>query len=94
MNNYDVIMLHPPAIYDFRKKPLFPGALGASVEQIQFNKVPIGMLSIAEYLDRHGYRVMVDNLGDRMINSQLFDPREHLAKLPAPGSVKNCTPAL
>ncbi|RPH75365.1 radical SAM protein, partial [bacterium] len=47
-------------------------------------KVPIGMLSIAEYLDRHGYRVMVDNLGDRMINSQLFDPVDHLQKLSAP----------
>ena len=84
MNNYDVIILHPPAVYDFRKKPLFPGALGATVEQVQFNKVPIGMLSIAEYLDRHGYRVMVDNLGDRMVNSQLFDPVDHLQKLSAP----------
>jgi B12-binding domain/radical SAM domain protein len=84
MSNYDVIIVHPPAVFDFRKKPLFPGALGATVEQVQFNKVPIGMLSIAEYLDRHGYRVMVDNLGDRMVNSPLFDPVEHLRKLSAP----------
>ena len=84
MSNYDVIIIHPPAVFDFRKKSLFPGALGASVEQVQFNKVPIGMLSIAEYLDRHGYRVMVDNLGDRMIDSRLFDPIEHLEKLSAP----------
>src|SRR6185369_13472506 len=31
-----------------------------------------------------GYRVMVDNLGDRMVNSPLFDPVEHLRKLSAP----------
>jgi B12-binding domain/radical SAM domain protein len=63
---------------------MFPGALGASVEQVQFNKIPIGMLSLAEYLDRYGYKVIVDNLGDRMINSRNFDPREHLQNLSAP----------
>jgi B12-binding domain/radical SAM domain protein len=84
MSNRDVIIIHPPAVFDFRKNPLFTGALGASAEQVQFNKVPIGMLSLAEYLDRHGYNVIVDNLGDRMINSKLFDPLEHLQKLSAP----------
>jgi len=83
MTNYDVVIIHPPAVYDFRKKPLFPGALGASVEQVQFNKVPIGMLSLAEYLDRHGYKVIVDNIGDRMINSTIFDVRQYLKKLSA-----------
>ena len=84
MADHDVIIIHPPAVFDFRRKPMFPGALGASVEQVQFNKVPIGMLSLAEYLDRHGYRVMVDNLGDRMINSRTFNPEQHLKELSAP----------
>ncbi len=83
MSTYDVIIIHPPAIYDFRKKTVFTGALGSSVEQIQFNKVPIGMLSIAEYLDRHGYRVMVDNIGDRMVSSPHFDAEQHLRHLSA-----------
>ena len=84
MSSYDVIILHPPAVFDFRTRPQFPGALGATTEQVQFSKVPIGMLSIAEYLDRHGYKVIVDNLGDRMISSRTFDVREHLRKLSAP----------
>lgn len=84
MSSYDVILIHPPAIYDFRTKPIFHGPLGGSVEQIQFNKVPIGMLSIAEYLDRHGYRVIVDNLGDRMIHTPGFNPEEHLRQIDAP----------
>jgi len=84
MAGYDVIILHPPAVFDFRDKPLFPGALGGSVEQVQFNKVPIGMLSIAEYLDRHGYRVIVDNLCDRMVANSDFDPLRHLKELSAP----------
>ncbi len=78
MSKYDIILFHPPAIYDFRSRPMFPGMLGRTVEGLQFSKVPIGMLSIAEYLDRHGYRVVLDNLGDRMINSPDFDVDRHI----------------
>jgi B12-binding domain/radical SAM domain protein len=82
MPSYDIIIFHPPAHYDFRRKPLFPGALGRSVEGVQFTKVPIGMLSLAEYQDRHGFKVIVDNLGDRMVNTPGFDVEEH---------IKNCS---
>jgi radical SAM superfamily enzyme YgiQ (UPF0313 family) len=78
MTYYDVILFHPPAIYDFRHSPMFPGAFGRSVEGLQFTKVPIGMLSIAEYLDRNGYRVILDNLGDRMTSDPEFDPEKHI----------------
>ncbi|MCL5736960.1 MAG: cobalamin-dependent protein [Actinobacteria bacterium] len=84
MPAYDVILIHPPAVYDFRRRPIFPGALGRSVEKVQFNKVPIGMLSIADYLDRHGYKVVVDNLCDRMITIPGFDVEEHLRGCSAP----------
>jgi B12-binding domain/radical SAM domain protein len=76
--NYDVVFFHPPAIYDFRTKPIFPGLLGATVEQIQYSKVPVGILGIADYLDRHGYKVVVDNLSDRMINQKEFNVEEHI----------------
>ncbi|MBE0599012.1 MAG: radical SAM protein [Desulfuromonadales bacterium] len=84
MKNNDVIIIHPPAIFDFRKKPMFTGALGSTAEQVQFNKVPIGMLSMAEYLDRHGFKVVVDNLADRMLESPTFDPVAHLRQITAP----------
>ncbi len=80
---YDVILIHPPAVYDFREKPIFPGALGRDMATVQFNKVPIGMLSIADYLDRHGYQVVVDNLCDRMLTSPGFDVEQHLRALSA-----------
>lgn len=83
MPSYDVMIVHPPAVYDFRRKPLFPGALGRSVEGIQFTKVPIGSLSLAEYVDRHGYKAIVDNLGDRMINIPGFDVEQHIKKCSA-----------
>ena len=84
MASFDVVLIHPPAVYDFRRKPIFPGALGPSVEAVQFTKVPIGMLSIAEYLDRHGYNVLLDNLGDRMTTIAGFDVEAHLSKYSAP----------
>ena len=57
--DYDVLLLHPPAIYDFRKKAIFPGPIGYTVggSTTQFITPSIGVLSIAEYLDRHGYSV-------------------------------------
>lgn len=75
---YDVILIHPPAIYDFRKKPLFVGPLGGTVANAQLTKIPLGMMSIADYLDRHGYKVLVDNLADRMVSSKAFNAEEHI----------------
>ncbi len=85
MNNYDVILIHPPAIYDFRKKPIFPGPIGHTVCESteQFIIPPIGMLSIADYLDKNGYRVIVDNIGERMIKDLDFDVEAHISRLSA-----------
>jgi B12-binding domain/radical SAM domain protein len=80
---YDVVLIHPPAFYDFRKQPLFPGPLGPSVEKVQFIKVPVGMVCIANYLDRHGVRVIIDNIADRMVSSREFDVEKHLKNLEA-----------
>jgi B12-binding domain/radical SAM domain protein len=83
MPAYDVVLIHPPAVYDFRQKPIFPGALGRTMASVQFNKVPVGMLSIAEYLDRRGYNVVVDNLCDRMLTVPGFDVEQHLRETSA-----------
>ncbi|MDD4924200.1 MAG: cobalamin-dependent protein [Dehalococcoidales bacterium] len=79
--NYDVVLIHPPAVYDFRKQPLFPGPLGPSVEKIQFIKVPIGMICIANYLDRNGLKVIIDNIADRMVAGREFDVEKHIKNL-------------
>ena len=83
--SYDAILIHPPAMYDFRQKPIFPGPIGYTVNASsgQFTMPPVGMLSIAEYLDRHGYKARVDNLGERMITIPDFDVEQHLAHLSA-----------
>jgi hypothetical protein len=62
--DYDVVLIHPPAIYDFREKLIFPGPIAHTVLESseQFMIPPIGMLSIADYLDRNDYKVIVDNI--------------------------------
>ena len=81
--NYDVMLIHPPAVYDFRKKDLYPGPLGATEGQVQLTKVAIGVLSIAEYLDRHGYKVIINNIADRMVNDKEFNVEEHIKNVSA-----------
>ena len=75
MMHYDVLLIHPPAIYDFREKVIFYGPIALTVSEStnQFMTPPVGMLSIADYLDRNGYKVLVDNINERMITSESFD---------------------
>jgi B12-binding domain/radical SAM domain protein len=85
MTEYDVLLIHPPAIYDFREKPIFPGPVAYNVggSTDQFIIPPIGMLSIADYLDRNGYKVLVDNIGERMLTVMGFDAEEYIRSLSA-----------
>lgn len=81
----DVLLIHPPSVYDFRKRVIFPGPIAYTVGEStdQFIIPPIGMLSIADYLDRHGYRAAVDNLGERMVTDGSFDAESYLRRLSA-----------
>ena len=77
---YDVVIIHPPANYDFRKQSVFTGPISFTVPEStdQFIVPPTGILSIADYLDRHGYQVIVDNIGERMVTSDSFDVEKHI----------------
>ncbi len=83
--DYDAILIHPPAIYDFREKAIFPGPIAYTVSGStgQFITPPVGMLSIADYLSRNGYNVLVDNMGERMLTSERFDAEMHIRNLSA-----------
>lgn len=83
--NYDAVLIHPPAMFDFREKAIFPGPIGYTVSGSsgQFSMPPVGMLSIAEYLDRHGFKVTVDNIGERMLTIPNFAVEQYIARLSA-----------
>lgn len=83
--SYAAVLIHPPARFDFREEAIFPGPIGYTVSSSagQFVMPPVGMLSIAEYLDRHGCKARVDNLGERMLTIPGFDVEQYLARLSA-----------
>lgn len=85
MMDYDAVLIHPPAIYDFRVKTINYGPIAYTVGEStdQFIIPSIGILSIADYLDRNGYRVIVDNIGERMVTNKDFDVEEYIEKLTA-----------
>ncbi|MEM2934541.1 MAG: radical SAM protein [Methanocellales archaeon] len=79
---YEVLFLHPPAIYDFRKKVVFPGGVARTVpfSTSQFLTIPIGFLSMAEYLERHGFKTKIYNLGEAMLVNRYFEVESFLKK--------------
>jgi len=80
--DYDLVFLHPPSYYDFRKKPWFPGHIAGTVHFTSaFEGIPIGLISMAEYAERHGFKVKIFNLAEYMLTYQKFDPEEFIKKL-------------
>ncbi|MFQ6050108.1 MAG: radical SAM protein [Candidatus Hydrothermarchaeota archaeon] len=82
---YDVVFLHPPAIHDFRKRVFFPGAIARTVpfSSSQFITIPVGLLSMAEYLERNGYSAKIFNLGEFMIADRNFEVDEFIKRTKA-----------
>ncbi len=79
---YDLVLLHAPSVYDFRKNPLLAGPISDVVPSSPvFEMYPIGLTSIAEYLERHGMRVKIINLANRMLMNEHFDVEKKLKKI-------------
>jgi B12-binding domain/radical SAM domain protein len=80
----DLVLLHPPAIYDFRTKPAFLGPLADAVPSTaMFEMYPIGLTSIAAFLERNHYNVEIVNLAYRMLQDERFDVVDHLRRMSA-----------
>jgi B12-binding domain/radical SAM domain protein len=81
----DVIFLHPPAVYDFRQRATLWGPISDLVPSTPvFEMYPIGLTTLAEYLERFGYRARIVNLGVRMLRSERFNVERFLASLKSP----------
>ena len=78
----DLILLHAPSVYDFRKLPILFGPISDLVPSTPiFEMYPVGFSSIAEHLERNGIHVRIINLALRMLKDKDFDPEELIAKL-------------
>ncbi len=78
----DLILLHAPSVYDFRKLPILFGPISDLVPSTPiFEMYPVGFSSIAEHLMRHGLQVRIINLALRMLKDPGFDGETLIAGL-------------
>lgn len=85
MKNPDLILLHAPHVYDFRKFPQLYGPVSDLVPATPvFEMYPLGFTSLAEYLEKAGYRVRIVNLAYRMLRDGRFDVEKFIKKLKTP----------
>ncbi len=78
----DLVLLHPPAIYDFRKRPITLGPISDVIPSTPiFEMYPVGFASISEYLERKGFRVRIVNIALKMLKRERFDVERFIASL-------------
>jgi B12-binding domain/radical SAM domain protein len=78
----DLVLLHPPSVYDFREILSIPNPIGDLVPSTSyFEMYPIGFSFIGEYLERNDINVRVVNLAARMLEKPDFQVEKFLSRL-------------
>ena len=76
----DLLLLHAPSVYDFRKRSIFYGPVSDLIpSSTVFEMYPAGFLTIASYLQLRGMRVRIANLAVRMIQDRNFSVPDFIA---------------
>ncbi|MDA8272064.1 MAG: TIGR04190 family B12-binding domain/radical SAM domain protein [Actinomycetota bacterium] len=76
----DMVLLHAPSVWDFRKEVILQGPLADVIPSTdEFEMYPIGLTSIASYLEANNYNIRIANLALRMLREPEFDVAAHLA---------------
>jgi B12-binding domain/radical SAM domain protein len=82
MHREDIIFLHAPSVYDFRKRSIFYGPVSDLVPSTPvFEMYPFGFTTMANRLDRDGYRARIINLASMMLNDRKLDVEALIGKL-------------
>ena len=80
----DIVFMHAPSVYDFRKKPIFYGPISDVVPSSPvFEMYPIGFMTMSAHLEEAGYRTRIVNLAVQMLQDKRFDAEKKIAKLDA-----------
>jgi B12-binding domain/radical SAM domain protein len=81
----DLVLLHAPSVWDFRNETILQGPLADVIPSTtQFEMYPIGMTSIAAYLEKNSYNTRMVNLAYRMLRDPGYDVPARIASLHAP----------
>lgn len=84
MARSDIIFLHAPSVYDFRKKPIFYGPVSDVVPSSPvFEMYPIGFMTLSSHLEKAGYRTRIANLAVQMLADPDFDAERKIQRLEA-----------
>lgn len=82
MSKPDLVLLHAPSNYDFRKRSIIYGPISDVVPSTPiFEMYPIGFISIAGHLEKGGVRTRIVNIANRMLTEPDFDVERFLSKL-------------
>lgn len=82
MTKTNLVLLHAPSVYDFRKESILYGPVSDVVPSTTvFEMYPIGFTALAEYLEQRGLRVRIVNLAVRMLNNPKFDVENQIRRL-------------
>ena len=82
MPTADVIFLHAPTVYDFRKRATLWGPTSDLVpSEPVFDMYPVGFSTLCAYLEEDGFRTRIVNLAARMVRSQRFDAEKLISRL-------------
>lgn len=81
---YDVIFMHAPSVYDFRKKPIFYGPVSDVIPSSPvFEMYPVGFMTISSHLEAAGFRTRIANIAVQMLDSDKFDVEKRIRSLDA-----------
>ena len=70
----DIVFIHAPTVYDFRKKPIFYGPVSDVVPSSPvFEMYPIGFMTMSTHLEKAGFRTRIVNLAVQMLQNKNFD---------------------
>lgn len=82
MSRIDLVLLHAPSVYDFRERSIMSGPVSDMVPSTPaFEMYPLGFTTMAEYLERHGYKVRIVNLAVLMLNRPRFDVEKAIREM-------------
>ena len=78
----DLVLLHPPSVYDFRKTRAEYGPVSDVIFSTPaFEMYPVGLTSIANHLEESGHNVRIVNIAHRMLASAAYDAEAAIAAL-------------
>jgi B12-binding domain/radical SAM domain protein len=79
---YDLILLHPPSVYDFRKRSIMFGPISDVIPSTPvFDMYPLGFVSIFSYLTSKKLKVRIINLAVKMLSSPDYDVEQEIKNL-------------